>query len=349
MNRWLVIRLRQPSLSFRIDLRAAVILAILGLLTAAVMVINIGLGEYPISPPEVVRALLGAGDETQRFIVQTLRLPRTLIAFLVGGGLAISGTILQGLARNPLAAPEIIGITAGANLAAVIVVVLLASVSITILPFAAFGGALAAAAVIYVLAWKQGSTGSRLVLIGIGVGAIAHALVTLTIAKGEIIQVTKALTWMTGSVYGKSWEHFWPLLVWLAIFTPLAFLLSGQLNVLRLGDDVARGLGSRVEWERGVLLLTSVALTAGPVAVAGPIGYPFGFVGLMAPHIAARLTGSTPSGTLAVAAMSGGLILVLSDLVGRVLFAPVEIPCGAIAAAVGAPYLIYLLYRSRNV
>ncbi|HEU4792535.1 MAG TPA: iron ABC transporter permease [Nitrolancea sp.] len=349
MNRWLVIRLRQPNLSLRLDLRAVVIVAILGLLTAGVMVINIGLGEYPISPPDVVRALLGIGDETQRFVVQTLRVPRTLVAFLVGGGLAISGTILQGLARNPLAAPEIVGITAGANLAAVIVVVFITSISITILPFAAFAGALAVAAVIYVLAWKQGSTGSRLVLIGIGVGAIAHAVVTLALTEGDIYLVTKALTWMTGSVYGKTWEEFWLLLLWLAIFTPLAFLLSGQLNVLRLGDDVARGLGSRVEWERGLLLLTSVALTAGPVAVAGPIGYPFGFVGLMAPHIAGRLTGSAHSGTLAVAAMAGGLILVLSDLVGRVLFAPVEIPCGAIAAAVGAPYLIYLLYRSRNI
>lgn len=112
MSRWLVIRFRQPGLSFRLDLRAIAIVAILDLVTATVMVITIGLGEYPISPPEVVRVLLGVGDETQRFIVQTLRLPRTLIAFLVGGGLAISGTILQGLARNPLAAPEIIGITA---------------------------------------------------------------------------------------------------------------------------------------------------------------------------------------------------------------------------------------------
>lgn len=342
----LVIRPGWLPVSFKVDLRAVAVLIALGLVTLAGIILNVGYGEYPIAPLDVARTVLGmeAGERNYSFIVNTLRLPRVLVAFMVGVGLAISGAILQGLTRNPLAAPDIVGVEAGAGLAAVTLIVVLPSVPAAFLPPAAFGGALVVAVLLYALAWRGRSSPIRLILIGIGLGAIATALTTVMIVFGDIYDVSRALIWLAGSVYGRGWEHIWPLLPWLIVFVPLAFLYSRHLNALNLGDEVAKGLGARVEIERGVLLLTSVALAGSAVATAGTVG----FVGLMAPHIARQLVGPSHGGLLPVAAMTGGALVVLADLLGRTLFAPIEIPCGIITAAVGAPYFLYLLYRSRN-
>jgi iron complex transport system permease protein len=164
------------------------------------------------------------------------------------------------------------------------------------------------------------------------------------ITFGDMYDVQRALIWLTGSVYGRSWSEFWPLLPWIVVFVPLALLLARDLNALNLGEDVARGLGSPVTWRRGLLLLTAVALAAATVAAAGTIG----FVGLMAPHIARRLVGPDHSGLLPTAGVIGALIVVASDLVGRTIFAPIELPVGLITAIVGAPFFIYLLWRTRK-
>ncbi|CAN5116578.1 iron ABC transporter permease [soil metagenome] len=342
----MLIRTRRPAVSFRVDLRAVAVLLALGLVALAGMIASVGYGEYPISPLDVLKTVLGFETGGQYdFIVNTLRLPRVLVAFLVGVGLAFAGAILQGLTRNPLAAPDIVGVNAGAGLAAVTLIVALPSVPTALVPPAAFAGALLVAALLYLLAWRGNSSPIRLILIGIGLGAVATALTTLMITFGEIIQVSRALIWLTGSVYARGWEHLWPLLPWLAVFVPVALLHSRHLNALNLGDEVARGLGARVEVERGILFLSSVALAASAVATAGTVG----FVGLMAPHIARQLVGPSHGSLLPVAAMTGGMLVVLADLLGRVLFASIEIPCGIITAAVGAPYFLYLLYRSRNV
>jgi iron complex transport system permease protein len=200
------------------------------------------------------------------------------------------------------------------------------------------------ALLLYALAWRGHASPIRLILIGVGLSAVATALTTLMITYGDIYQVSQALVWLTGSVYGRSWEQIWVLLPWLIVFLPLAFLRSRQLNALGLGDDAARGLGARVELERGVLLLSSVALAASAVATAGTIG----FIGLISPHIARRLVGPSHGSMLPVSAVTGGMIVVLADLLGRTMFAPVEIPCGIITAAVGAPFFLYLLYRNRK-
>lgn len=345
-NPWLVLRLQRFPVSFRISVRVPPVLVALTLVTLAGIVINVGYGEYYIEPLSVLKTLLGidTGDRDYSFIINTLRLPRVLVAFLAGIGLAVSGTILQGLTGNPLAAPEIIGVSAGASLSAVTVIVLLPSVPLFVLPLAAFGGALAVAVLIYLLAWDKGSSPLRLILIGVGISAFANALISVMVTFGEINSVSQALIWMTGSVYGRSWEHLDSLLPWLAVFVPLTLLFSGDLNALHLGDDVARSLGSRVELVRGLLLLFSVALAGSAIATAGNIG----FVGLIAPHLARRLVGSACSGLLPTAALMGGCIVVLADLLGRSLFAPIELPCGAITATVGAPYFLYLLYRSQK-
>ncbi|WP_228282278.1 FecCD family ABC transporter permease [Rubrobacter tropicus] len=329
-----------------LDPRAIIVFVLLGLVAFAGVVANVGVGEYPIAPPDVIRALLGLGsdDGNYGFIVNALRLPRALVAVLVGAALAVSGAVLQGITKNDLAAPDIVGVNAGAGLAAVTLIVAFPSVSAAYLPPAAFGGALVVAGLLYLLAWRGSSSPTRLILVGVGLGAVATALTTFMITFGEIYQVSQALVWLTGSVYGRSWEQVLTLLPWLVIFMPLTLLRFRHLNALGLGDEVARGLGVRVELERGLLVLCSVALAAAAVATAGTIA----FVGLMAPHIARRLVGPAHGGLLPVSAMTGGAMVVLSDLVGRTLFAPVEIPCGIVTAVVGAPFFLYLLYKTRK-
>jgi len=322
-----------------------VVLAALALLALFSLVFNVSQGEYPVPPLEVVKTILGLpANPDYAFVINTLRLPRALVALLVGMGLATAGTILQGLTRNPLAAPEIIGINAGASLVAVAFIVLLPGVSVAWLPVAAFLGGLGAAIAIYLLAWNRGSSPVRLILVGIGLTALTGSLTSLMITFGEINAVSQALVWLTGSVYGRSWEHLWPLLPWLVIFLPLALVLARNLDTLNMGDDLAQGLGSRVEWTRSLLLLCTVALAGASVATAGTIG----FVGLMAPHLARQLVGPSHAGLIPVAALTGACIVELADLVGRLLFAPIELPCGVITAVIGAPYFLWLLYRDRN-
>lgn len=343
---WLTIRLHPVPLSLRLDRRVPWVLATLGIIVSFILVFSIGYGEYPISPIDVLKTLLGlnTNNPDHGFVIYTLRLPRVITAFLVGMALAVAGTILQGLTRNPLAAPEIVGVEAGAGLAAVALIVLFPSVPVFFLPIFAFAGALTAALLVYWLSWNGGSSPIRLILVGVGLGAVASALTSLMITFGNIYDVSQALVWLAGSVYGRTWEHIQALLPWLMVFMPLALLSSRELNALSLGDQVSRGLGSAVEWQRGLLLLISVALAGASVATAGTIG----FVGLMAPHLARQLVGTAHQGLMPTAALAGGLIVALADLLGRSLFAPIELPCGVITAAVGAPYFLYLLYRNRN-
>ena len=343
---WFIIRSKYPPLSWRIDRRVPPVLLLATLAILAVMVINIGVGEYPVPPLDVVRTVLGlpTANPDYEFIVNTLRLPRMLVAALVGLALGISGAIMQGLTRNPLASPDIMGISAGAGLVAVTLLVVVQDVPAGSTPAATFAGALIMALLIYILAWRKGDSPIRMILIGVGLQAIASAATTLMITFGDIYDVQRALIWLTGSVYARSWAEVKALLPWLLVFVPLATLLARHLNVLNLGEEVARGLGSRVAWQRGLLLVAAVALAGATVAAAGTIG----FVGLMAPHFARRLAGPLHEGLLPVSGLIGGLIVVAADLVGRTLFAPIELPCGLITAAIGAPFFIYLLYQQRN-
>ncbi|MGH3086620.1 MAG: FecCD family ABC transporter permease [Rubrobacteraceae bacterium] len=342
-----VVRGGKAPFSFKVDLRSVFVFLVLGAVAVGGVIVNVGVGEYPISPPDVVRTILGIelADGNYDFIVNTLRLPRALVAFLVGVALAMSGAILQGLTRNPLAAPDIIGINAGAGLAAVTLIVVFPSVSAAFVPPAAFVGACAVAGLLYLLAWRGRSSPIRLILIGIGLGAIAGACTTFMITFGDIYEVSQALVWLTGSVYGRSWDQVVSFLPWLLVFVPIVLLYSRHLNALGLGDEVATGLGSRVERQRGVLIFASVALAASAVATAGTVG----FVAFIAPHIARQLVGPNHGGLLPVSAVTGGAIVALADLIGRTIFAPIEIPCGIITSIIGAPYFLYLLYRSSQV
>jgi iron complex transport system permease protein len=347
---WITIRPRRLPFSYRLDRRVPLVAAAILLFTLVTLVASVSYGEYNIPPLEVVRTILNTNQDHSdyanfRLVVGTFRLPRIVLAFLVGAALAASGAIMQGITRNPLADPYLLGVSGGATLAAVTLIVWIKTVPISLLPFGAFGGALLTAAAIYLLAWKHGSsTPLRLILIGIAISALIGGVTTVMLVFGNINDVQQAYVWLTGSVYGRGWEHVTALGAWLVVLLPLAFLMARQLNTLNLGDDTAKGLGLRVERGRVLLLVISVALAAAAVAVAGTIG----FVGLVAPHVTRRLVGPAHEGLLPVSALFGGALVVLADLVGRVVIAPSELPVGLVTAMIGAPYFVYLLYRSRG-
>jgi iron complex transport system permease protein len=238
----------------------------------------------------------------------------------------------------------VLGLNSGAALAAVSCMVLFPDFPITLLPFAAFAGAFMAALLSYFLAWKKGLSAVRLVLIGVGIAAAAGAFVSFLLTFSDLAQAKRAVIWMSGSVYGRSWEHFWPLLPWLIVLFPSAMLFARRLDVLQLGDSLAIGLGTRLERSRGVLLLIAVASAGASVAMAGTIG----FVGLMAPHLSRYMVGSMSRRLIPTAMLTGGLLVMLADLLGRTLVTPLEIPCGILIALIGAPYMIYLLFKKRN-
>ena len=342
---WFSVRLRRFPISFRIDRRTPLMLIILVGIGLVALIINVSQGEYPVPPLEVLKTIVGLpANPEYAFVINTLRLPRALVALLVGLGLGAAGTLSQGLARNPLAAPSIIGINSGASLVAIIFIVAFPGLPIAWLPVAAFVGGVGVAIAIYLLAWNNGSSPVRLILIGIGITTLTASCTSLMVTFGNIYDVSQALVWLTGSVYGRSWEQLWPLLPWLIVFLPLSMVLARDLDTLNLGDNLAQGLGSRVEWTRSVLLLCTVALAASAVATAGTIG----FVGLMAPHLSRRFVGPSHAGLLPVSALTGACLVELADLAGRLLFAPIELPCGLITAVIGAPYFLWLLYRDRN-
>jgi iron complex transport system permease protein len=325
--------------------------ALFVLATIAGMIINIGVGEYPIAPWDVVKTVLGldTGNPDHVFIVMTLRLPRMLVGWLVGIALGVAGSIVQGLTRNPLASPDLTGMTAGASLAAVTLIVAFPKVPFAFVPVAAFAGGFIVALLLYVLAWRTnhaggGSSPIRLILVGIGLSATLSAIISVMITFGEIWQVERAILWLAGSVYATDWNDVRTLCLWLIACLPLALFSARDLNALNLGDGIALGLGTPVSARRGFLLLLAVALCGAVVAVAGAIG----FVGLVAPHLARRLVGPLHEAALPLSAVVGGLIVVLADLVGRTITAPAEIPVGIMIALIGAPFFIYLLYQNRH-
>ena len=340
------VTVRAGALSLRADLRVLGVIAVASAAILAAFTVHVGRGEFPIAPPDVLAALVGVGDRATSFIVLELRVPRALTAVLAGAALGIAGAIFQDVARNPLVAPDIIGISTGASLAAVALIVLGDADGALSVPLAAFGGALATGVALYALAWRGGVHGYRLVLVGIGVAALLHAGVLYVLARGRIFEVAEAYVWLVGSLNGRGWEHVWPLAATLALLGPLALALGRRLAALQLGDEVARALGLRCERARLALLLVAIALTGVAVAAAGPVA----FVAFIAPHIARRVGGSpAPSAVLPVAAAAGALLLLASDLAGRLLFSPTEIAVGVVTSIIAAPYFLYLLHRANRL
>ncbi|WP_404450676.1 iron ABC transporter permease [Virgibacillus necropolis] len=315
-------------------------LLLLILITLITAILAVGVGAIFISPIELLQSLVGNGKDSAHFIIMNYRLPRIVMAILVGAGLGVSGAILQGIIRNPLASPDVIGITKGAGLAAAIVVILFPHAPIIMLPLSALAGAGIITVILYLFAYKKGVNPSTLALVGIALGAICQAGIQFLMVKFPI-QINAALIWLTGSLWGKSWNDVLLLAPWIVVLVPISILLANRLDILNLGDDVAEGLGENTRRTRLILLIVAVALAGSSVAVVGSLG----FLGLIAPHIARQLVGNRHSLLLPTSAVMGVLLLLLADALGRGLAPPAEIPAGIFTAVLGAPYFLFLLRK----
>ncbi|AJK88866.1 MULTISPECIES: FecCD family ABC transporter permease [Lysinibacillus] len=345
MSNYTTIRTKSDRISFQIAKRTCWIILLLSLLLVSITIIGLSAGSDFIHPFIVVKELLGYGNGEYDFVLHTLRLPRILMALLVGAALGVAGLILQGIIRNPLAAPDIIGVTSGASMGAIIFIVyFMGSVGIQFLSLAAISGAAIISFIIYLLSWRKGVTPIRMVLIGIGISALAKAVVTMLLVLSEVAATTKAYLWLTGSLYGANMTDVYLLLPWVALLLPLTFVLARTVNVKELGDDIATGLGVKVQVYRLLFLLISVMLAGSAVAFAGGIA----FVGLVAPHMSRLLVGRSFAGLIPVTAIIGGIIVIVADIVARTAFLPKDLPTGVFTAAIGAPFFIYLLFRTRN-
>ena len=341
--------LRVGPVGLRFRLRPLVVpLVALGVLFF-VVALNIRLGDFPMSVGDVLRVLVGGGDAAERYIVFDLRLPRTLTGLLIGAAFGVSGAITQAISRNPLASPDVLGVTPGASAGAVGVIVLasgyggVAGLAASIgLPVAALIGGLLSAALVYVLAWRRGVDGYRLVLVGIGVQAFMINLTYWLLTIGDISQAGQALVWITGSLNGRSWSDLVPVALALAVLLPLSLVGVHVLGALQFDDDTVRNLGARVELSRFALILIAVVLAAIATAAAGPVF----FVALATPQIAQRLAG-TARPPLVASAVIGALLVSVSDLIARTAFG-IELPVGVVTAVLGAPYLMFLIIRKRR-
>lgn len=296
-------------------------------------------GSSVITMQQIVDILLNPGNDPRSQIIWNIRMPRTIVGALVGINLSLSGAILQAIMRNPLADPHIIGISSGAGLAGVVIMILFPAMEYLITPVA-FVGAMLAAVCIYILAWKNGIKPVRIILAGVAVSAFLSAGISgLMIFYSD--RVHGALMWMVGGLAARSWPHVQIILPYAVLGLVLALASAAYLNILQLGDEMARGLGVNVEVTRIILTAIAALLAASAVSVVGLLG----FVGLVVPHAARLLIGSDYRFLLPASALFGIAIVTLSDTFARVVFAPIELPVGIIMAFLGAPFFLFLLRR----
>ncbi|MET3807625.1 iron complex transport system permease protein [Nakamurella sp. UYEF19] len=302
----------------------------------------LSLGDLRLTWAQTLQSLVGHGDSSTTFVVQSLRLPRTLCAVLVGAALGISGSIFQSVTRNVLATPDIIGVNSGAS-SAVAVAILTFGVTGPAIAVIAVVGALGAGALMYGLAWRDGVSGYRLVLIGIGVAAFATSITSYVLTTKPALEAQRALFWLTGSLNQSRWEDVRIGLVAVLLVLVSAPLLRRWMRALELGDETGTTLGLAVERARVMALILAVVLAGLSVAIAGPVA----FVALVAGPLAYRLTGR-PGYLHWPAAALGALIVLAADVTGAHLLGSLQVPVGVLTAAVGAPYLLWTLARSRS-
>jgi iron complex transport system permease protein len=310
-------------------------ISILVIMILAVFLISLNLGSFPIKPLEVVNALFGQGTRIHEMVLFNMRLPRIIIAILVATALAVSGTVLQGITKNDLADPGILGISSGAALAVVMYLYFMngnvydgiSMLSIFTMPIVALIGASFGAFLVYSLAWKKGISPTRLILIGIGINAAFNALLIVFQLRFTTQEFNRVMVWISGSIWGTNWSY--------------VLNKARHLDVLNLGDEISTGLGVAVEKERRKLLLYVVALSGAATAVAGTIS----FLGLISPHIARKLVGPRHKRLIPASALIGTLLLLIADTISRNIFAPIEMPVGIVVSIIGVPYFIYLMVK----
>ncbi|MYS22691.1 MULTISPECIES: FecCD family ABC transporter permease [unclassified Streptomyces] len=334
--------LRARGLSVRIDQRALLVCGALAMAALAVSVVLIGTGDYRIAPVDVLRTLTGHGDPGQEFVVRQLRLPRVVVGLLVGAALGMAGAAFQTVTRNPLGSPDVVGFGQGSAAGALIVIVLLKGSPYEVSAGAVAGGLLTGLAV-YLLAWKRGVHGYRLVLVGIGASAVLAAVNSYLLVRADFVDAARAVVWITGSLDGRDWDQVWPLLTACALLMPVLLGQGRALRITEMGDDAASALGVRVERTRLITVLAAVLLTACATAAAGPIA----FIALTAPQLAHRLTRSPGVGLLPSALM-GAALVVGADWAAQRAFGSGQVPVGVATGVLGGGYLLWLLISERT-
>lgn len=295
-------------------------------------------GGVTVPPADVWAALTGGANKITHYMVIETRLPRLLVAALAGASLAVSGALLQGAVRNPLADPSVIGVTSGAGLGALVCLIALPQLPSSAVPFAAFAGAMGAVLLIYAITRRGGLQPAKVALIGMAISAFGSAGIQALVVKAQLMAAS-ALTWLSGSTYARGWEELGWLLAWPLTLLPLAWWLARRLDLLALGDAASVGLGVSATRTRLLSGLVGAALAASAVATVGTVG----FVGLLAPHAARLLAPHHHRRLTLLSALLGAVFLVLADLLGRVILAPKEIPSGLVVALLGAPYFLWLM------
>ncbi|MFC6880626.1 MULTISPECIES: FecCD family ABC transporter permease [Actinomadura] len=313
--------------------------------TFLVFCLSIGVGDFPIGLPRVIATILGRGERVDKFVIMDLRLPRALAGLVVGIALGVSGAITQTIARNPLASPDILGVTSGAGAVAVFLVTVSGGTAAAVagavgLSAAALAGGLGTGLLVYLLAWRRGIEGFRLILIGVSVSAAMEAITSWLLVTADIKDVARAQAWLVGSLDGRSWNEVRVALVCGLVLLAVVACAAFQFKPMHFGDDVAAGLGVRYSMVRAVMLLCAVLLAGVAVSAAGPVP----FVALVAPQVAMRLA-RRPTPPLVVSGLTGALLLIGADVAARTAL-PVTLPVGVVTAAIGGPFLVYLLVRA---
>lgn len=300
--------------------------------------ISLCVGSVMIQPIDAIKGIFTQDD----FILNEYRIPRTLLGIIIGSSLAISGAIIQAVIRNPLASPDVIGISKGASLAAVIIIMIFPTAPLFVLPIGSFLGAFAVSLFLSFLISKYDVKGSKLALIGLAIGAICTAIVQFLLIRNPL-EANKALVWLTGSLYGHDMSNIYTILPWFLITIPIIILLSYQLDVLNLGDAVATALGLKVKTIKMLLLILAVILAGSAISVVGGIS----FLGLIAPYIARQLIGNKTLHVIIMSGLIGAILLTFGDGLARGIHPPLDIPVGVIIAIIGAPYFLILLRRMK--
>jgi len=311
------------------------------------ILVSLNIGSFKVGPLDVIKTLIGQGTKSNEIVIMNLRLPRIVIAILVGTALAVAGTILQCVTKNDLADSGILGINSGAALFVVMYIYFMngnvydgiSDLTIFTMPIVALLGAIFGAFLIYILSWKKGIESSRLLLIGIGINIAFTSMLTIFQLKFTTQEFNRVMAWTSGSIWGTSWKYVIAVLPFIVVFTAIVIYKSRYLDILNLGDEISTGLGITVEKERRKLITYSVILAGVATSVAGSIS----FLGLIAPHIARKLVGPRHKNLIPISALFGALIILIADTISRNLLAPIEIPVGIVISIIGVPYFIYLM------
>jgi len=317
------------------------LVTIMSVLAIGLILISMTLGGTRIPLDSLMGSLIGAEGAPSYSVLLQLRLPRTLVAAGAGIALAVSGVLIQSAVRNPLADASVIGVTSGAGLGALAILIAWPTLPIALLPIAAIIGAVTAATIVFLFSWHKQLNPPVLILLGIAVSALASAGIQALIIQGSLWGST-AYVWLTGSTYGRSWNQFVIMMVFLVVLLPIAWMLGRRFDLLALKDESAIGLGLPVRRTRLAAMTVGVLLTAGAVASVGTVG----FLGLMAPHAVRMMIGHHTRRSIVLSALLGALLLIAADTIGRTIMAPMEIPSGILISLIGAPYFLFLMYRS---